>query len=225
MRPIVKFKALLLAVVISLPMIVSAQVKDTLSTSAKIDSIYSLEKKIYREVKNEPLAHKKFGIEVNVLRLLLLDKAFTFSGSFSLFNVDRHAEIAFPVYYQNPKNSADLTEFTLDCHYRYFLGRYQNGFYLSAFTRYAYLKGTLGDNDLFNSPLPGAPKDTEHKLGIGIGLGYRIFSYRGLYWGTSLSFGRYFIGKNSRFAGDFLALDDDEEFILDVELLKFGFAF
>lgn len=224
MRPIIRIKTLLLAVTISLPIIVSAQVKDTLSTSAKIDSIYSLEKKIYREVKNEPLADKKFGVEFNFVRLLLMNEAFSLSGSFSVFNVNRHAELAFPVYYQHPKNSADLTEFTLDCHYRYFLGRYQNGFYLSAFTRYAYLNGTLGDNELFESPSPGI-KDTEHKLGIGVGLGYRIFSYKGLYWGTSLSFGRYIIGQSKKFAGDFLSLDDDEEYILDVELLKFGFAF
>ncbi len=217
-------KGLLLAAVVLMPVIVSAQVKDTLSNSAKLDSIYNLQKKIYKEVKNEPLAHKNFGVEINVLRLLLMDKAFTFSGSFSLFNVNRHAEIAFPVYYQNPKNSADLTEFTLDCHYRYFLGRYQNGFYLSAFTRYAWLSGTLGRNELFDTPSPGI-KDTEHKLGVGVGLGYRIFSYRGLYWGTSLSLGRYFIGKNNRFAGEFLSLDDDEEFILDIELLKFGLSF
>lgn len=224
MKPAFRHNVFLLAVALFVPMIVSAQVKDSLTDSAKLDSIYSLQKKIYTEVKNEPLAHKTLGVEVNIVRLLLMEESFTFSGSFSLFNLNRHAEIAFPVYYQNPKNPADLTEFTLDCHYRYFLGRYQNGFYLSAFTRYAYLDGTLGDDELFESPSPGI-KDTEHKLGVGVGLGYRIFSYRGLYWGASLSFGRYFIGKNNRFAGNFLSLDDDESYILDVELLKFGFAF
>jgi hypothetical protein len=68
-------------------------------------------------------------------------------------------------------------------------------------------------------------KGNESKLGIGVGLGYRIFSYRGLYWGTSISFGRYLIGKNNKFSGGFLTYDDDNQYILDIELLKFGWAF
>jgi hypothetical protein len=61
--------------------------------------------------------------------------------------------------------------------------------------------------------------------GAGVGIGYRKFSYRGLYWGASLSLGRYFIGKNDRFYGSWLSYDDDNEIIIDVEFLKFGWAF
>jgi hypothetical protein len=224
MRKELKFKTLLLAVAILLPIILAAQVKDTISTSAKIDSIYNLQKKMYSESKNTPLSNKNYGVEINLFRLLLLDEASTFSGSYSLFNVNRNAEISFPFYFQNPKKSVDLTEFTLDCHFRYFLGNTQNGFYLSGFVRYAFLQGTLGDNGLFNNSSSGI-KDNEHKLGIGFGIGYRKFSYKGLYWGTSLSFGRYIIGENNIFYGSFLTIDDDSKYIFDFELLKFGWAF
>jgi hypothetical protein len=198
--------------------------KDTLSVSSKIDSIYILQKKMYNETKNAPLTNKQFGIEFNIVRLLLIEKAVSLSGGFSLFGVNRHAEIAFPLYYSNPENPKDLKEWTIDCHYRYFLGNTQNGFYLSGFVRYAHLDGYLGDNSIFGDG-PSDVKGSENKVGIGVGLGYRKFSYKGLYWGASLSFGRYLTGENDRFYGSFLSYDDDKKFIIDVEFLKFGWAF
>ena len=66
---------------------------------------------------------------------------------------------------------------------------------------------------------------SENKLGIGIGIGYRKFSYKGFYWGTSLNLGRYFLGENGKYIGEFLWYDNDSEIILNFELLKFGWAF
>ena len=209
-------------IVLSIPCSLMAQ-SEYENSSKKLSSIYDLQQKMYRESNEGPLTGKRFGVEVNPLRLLWVDKATTFSGSFSLFDVTRFAEISFPVYFQSPKNGDDLTEFTLDAHYRYFLGKTQNGFYLSGFARYAFLNGTLNFEDI--TPIPTKTKDSQHKLGIGFGIGYRIFSERGLYWGTSLSVGRYVTGSNNRFYGDFLTLDDDNEFIVDIEVLKFGWAF
>lgn len=200
--------------------------QDSLSVSSKIDSIYMLQKKMYKETKNIPLTNKNLGIEFNIVRLLLIEKAVSLSGGFSLFGVNRHAEIAFPIYYSSPEDPKDLKELTIDCHYRYFLGNTQNGLYLSGFVRYAHLKGYLGDNDLhlFDDETVDE-KSSENKIGIGVGVGYRKFSYKGLYWGTSLSFGRYFIGKNNEFYGSFLSYDDDNKIIIDFEFLKFGWAF
>lgn len=198
---------------------------DSISMSAKIDSIYELQKKMYKEQKNEPLADKKFGMEVNLFRILLIDKAVSLSGTVSFFNVNRKAELAFPIYYAKPEDTKDLRVFTLDCHFRYFLGNTQNGFYLSAIARYAYLKGYLGDNYLFQSGNSVNVPSSENKVGIGFGLGYRIFSYKGLYWGVSVGFGKYLIGENNKFYGNFLSLDDDETYFFDLELLKFGWAF
>lgn len=211
--------------------ILNAQSRDSLTSSAKLDSIYkilnsmqSLQKNMYSETKNTPLANKKYGIECNLFRIITLDEMVSFSGTFSLFDINRHAEIAFPVFYKNPKETDGLTEFTIDCHYRYFLGNTQNGFYISGFSRYAYLKGTIGLNNLYfwNS----APRNTEtgsgSKFGLGFGIGYRKFSYKGFYWGSSLSIGRYILGKNDTFIGYF---DNDDSYIIDFELLKFGWAF
>ena len=59
------------------------------------------------------------------------------------------------------------------------------------------------------------------------GIGYRIISESGYYWGASLSAGKYIIGNYDVFLdSDGISTTlDDEEFIFDVELLKFGFAF
>lgn len=199
---------------------------DSLSVSAKIDSIYKLQKKMYKEIKNEPLLNKKFGIEFNFARLLLMEKAVNLSGGFSIFSINRHAEIAFPIYYSNPNDPKELNELTIDCHFRYFLGNTQNGFYLSGFTRFAHLEGYSGENDqwLWDGPSTNS-KTSENKFGIGVGIGFRKFSYTGLYWGFSFSLGRYIIGENDIFYGEFIPNDDDGKYIFDVELLKFGWAF
>jgi hypothetical protein len=205
---------------------VCGQSQDTLSVSAKIDSIYRLQKKMYRESKNEPLAGKNSGMEFNFIRFLTMEKSVSLSGGFSLFSPDRRAEIAFPLYFSDPDDPEDLKEWTVDCHYRFFLGNTQNGFYLSGFTRFAHLSGYLSkeNEDLFEDA-PLTKKGTENKLGVGFGLGYRKFSYRGLYWGASFSVGRYIVGENERFYGKWLSYDDDEKIIYDFELLKFGWAF
>ena len=199
--------------------------RDTLSESSKIDSIYLLQKKMYQETRRTPLADKKFGVELNIFRLLAIEKSVSLSGGFSLFSVNRDAEISFPIFFSNPGDPKDLKEFTIDCHFRYFLGNTQDGFYISTFARYAHLEGYKGTNDLIFDNNRFKEKRVENKLGIGVGIGYRIFSYKGFYWGTSTSFGRFFVGDNNQFYGSFLALDDDEKFIFDFELLKFGYAF
>ncbi len=224
MKTILKSKTIFLLLFIFYPVLITAQKKDSISTAAKIDSIYNLQKKIYKEVKDDPLKNKTFGIEFNFVRLLLVDKMSSVSGGLSLFSIDRGAEISFPFYYQFPKTSTDLTDITLDCHYRFFLGKAQKGFYLSAFVRYAYLHGALGDDYLFNTSSSNGI-GTENKLGVGFGLGFRVFSHKTFYWGTSLNLGRYIIGTSNKFASSILSVDDDNEFIFDIELLKFGFSF
>jgi hypothetical protein len=205
--------------------------QDTLSTKAKIDSIYHLQKRIYREIKNEPLADKSWGMEFNFFRTLIIDEDVTLSGGFSFFNLDRNAELAFPVYYARPGDAHNLREWTIDCHYRYFLGNTQNGFYLSGFTRFAHLAGYEGENEVSFSDSPAATssRTTQNKVGIGVGLGYRKFSYKGLYWGCSFNFGRYLGGRNEVFYSDWDNIasfnNDDSKYIIDFELLKFGWAF
>lgn len=263
MKPTMNFVVGLL-IVLMCPVMLRAEVQDTTSTIFFENPVYNMRKQT-GIVKNEPLANKKFGVEINYPRLLMLEDAFTFSGSVSLFDVSRRAEIVFPVYFQHPKDASDLTELTMDCHYRCFLGKHQNGFYVSTFVRSAYLQGTvwnskstqtyaisknrgayLRSTSLRNTSLRSAttgtvatntsfntspematldPKDSEMKVGVGVGIGYRIFTQRGYYWGASVSVGQYLLGKNNRFLSNYRSLDNDDKFIYDVEFLKFGFAF
>jgi len=61
--------------------------------------------------------------------------------------------------------------FTIDGNYRYFLGKQTKGFYISAFSRFALLRGALSrDYDRYGEV---RQRDTEYKLGFGVG--YRIF--------------------------------------------------
>lgn len=197
----------------------------------KIDKIYDTQQVMYKEQKNNPLENKKYGIELNIFRVLTVDDDFSLSGGFSLFDVDRNAEIAFPIYYKDPDNEFDTKIFTLDCHYRHFLGNTQNGFYLSAFTRFANFDGYKDVYDYDDKDDDDYEDYKSHSfsdIGIGVGIGYRRFSYRGLYWGQSISFGRYlFSNDNDEFqdSWDLSPFDGYHKQIWNIEFLKFGWAF
>lgn len=229
-----KFMLLSLVLLLSLatPLIsdeVATETEDDVTleqVDKKIDKIYDTQQIMYKETKNSPLEDKKYGIEVNLFRLLLIDDN-SFSGTFSLFDVNRQAEIAFPVYYFNPDYEYGTKIFTLDCHYRHFLRNTQNGFYLSAFTRFANFSGyqEIYSDDWESDDYYKEKTITD--IGIGVGLGYRIFSYRGIYWGTSISFGRYLLGNNLsdlEFDNNDLFIPADKQ-IINIEFLKFGWAF
>ena len=62
-------------------------------------------------------------------------------------------------------------------------------------------------------------------MGVGIGIGYRIFLKSGYYWGASLSVGHYLVGENNKFGVSNLVYADDKARIADIELFKFGYAF
>jgi hypothetical protein len=222
---------ILLALLVLLPLITEAQ--DTTSNS-KIDTILSNSKKMldlqqrtYNEIAQEPLVNKHFGIEFNPASLLVesTDNFLVLSGGFSLFAVDRSAEIAFPFFYQDgtaKKDNYSLTLLNFDAAYRRFLGRHQDGFYLSVGTRYTYIRGEEGSTlFLFTSNTPG-PTITTSKIGLYFGIGYRYFSESGLYWGFSISYGRYFSNDERDIKGVTL---DDSKILFDIELLKFGISF
>jgi hypothetical protein len=225
--------AVFLFLILCVPFIAAAQ--DT-TASEKIDSILILQKKLYdlqqrtySEVYREPLANKSFGIEFNPAYLLYASAGdfLVLSGGCSLFSVDRSAEVAFPIYYQSGTRKTDshpLTFLNLDATYRRFLGRHQDGFYISGGVRYLYIKGEEGSwiETLFPSGTP-RPIITSRKLGAYFGIGYRYFSESGIYWGTNIILGRYFSEDTREVKG--LWPIETGKIILDYELLKFGIAF
>ncbi|MCI0696630.1 hypothetical protein L0337_32090 [candidate division KSB1 bacterium] len=200
----------------------------------KIDTVLTNQKtmmtkldKIYREVEYvDPLASKTAGVEFNPAYLLLAsaDDQLVISGGLSWFSANRNAEIAFPIFFRDAgKADNDPITFSVDSHYRHFLGRHQGGFYLSASVRYQYLRGREDTDEIpFFSVDTNGDKITLHKFGAGFGIGYRYFSRSGLYWGTSLTVGRYFTGTDKQIQG--IDLLNGKGYI-DVELLKFGIAF
>jgi len=180
----------------------------------------------------DPLKNKTIGVEFNPIRLLLMSKEEkSLSGTISFFKVFDDAELAFPVYLgiSNDKyndRSGNFYTATVDAHYRRFFTTPRNGFYVAGFSRLAALRGTEGtDWDFWEDTPQSGKRSTEIKLGIGFGVGYRIFSKSGFYWGTSLSVGRYLIGESDKFVGGLFTSDDDSEGIVDIEFFKLGLLF
>ncbi len=192
------------------------------TVNAKVDSILKYQKRmseqqdsIYNEVvaTKEPLANKTFGIELNPAYLVIgmANDHTNFSAGFSLFNVDRRAEIAFPVWYLDEDGSSTLN---VDVHYRRFLGRHQDGFYISGGLRLTYQRGSH-----YSYPYAWE-KTSSTRFGPAFGIGYRYFSASGFYWGMSLFVGAYLNGEQDHTYGLFSG-----KTIVDMELLKIGYAF
>jgi len=186
------------------------------SSEEKIDSIYVWQKEMYRTHKDEPLIGKRYGVELNFIRFLLFGSDtdginHTLSGGVSLFYHEKNVELSFPFLYSDPDygEESHRRKFTLDFQYRKYLGNTLNKFYLAGVLRYAYSKHFGYDY----------VEGTENALGLGFGMGYRIYSYKGLYWGTNILVGRYFVGKMNSWIGS------KSDLLLSVSLFKFGYAF
>lgn len=191
----------------------------------KLDTIEANQDTFIEKKIHSPLNNRKNGVELNLARLLMINDEFTtFSGSYSRFDHDKGVEWAFPVYWGSEKNDTEkqTNVATLDAHYRKFLGDSIKGFYISGFSRMTFISGPTGNDFNFSNNRDQSKQSSEKKFGVGIGIGYRIFSGNNYYWGTSLSIGRNVIGDNNKFVD---ALIDDSEYIFDVELLKFGYSF
>ena len=229
-----KILLLFLLIMFVTPLIAAAQ--DS-TANAKLDTVIRYQKEmsrqqgeIYNEVVRykEPLANKRFGVELNPTYLLVSASKdyFVLSGGFSFFDIDRHAEIACPIFYQSgtPDKSHDLTLWTQDLIYRRFLGQHQDGFYISGGLRYTHIRGewSPGFSILGIGFSESAGMITTNKLGAMFGIGYRYFSSSGFYWGTSIVYGAYFSADERAIDGVTL---DDTKTILDFEILKFGYAF
>lgn len=221
---------MIIAVMTALLGLSQVTAQENANVENKVDSVLIYQKqlmdyqqRIYGEVKYEdPLENKKAGIELNPVYTLMASaskKTFALSGTYSRFDIDRKAELAFPFFYLKTKEDRLIT---VDAHYRKFLGKHQNGFYLSGAVRFAHVEGTDWNYyyDGYNY-VDEERKIKTNKIGMMFGIGYRYFTKSGFYWGTSLSAGRYFTGNNHIDSG-FL---DGTKYIFDIELLKFGISF
>lgn len=190
------------------------------SSEKKLDTLLSLTKDIHSEVAYvDPIANKRFGIEFNPARFIAstAKKGISFTGTVSLLSIDRKAEIALPIVWESFSKGEDVYFKSIDIHYRRFIGKHQNGFYLSAGTRYAQARGKT---NFFDDLLDESEYVKQTKYGVMFGLGYRYFAQSGFYWGVSMSYGRYFNDTRKLASYPF-----DGKTLFDLELLKFGFTF
>jgi len=209
--------------------------------STKLDSllyyqnkVLEMQKSIYSEVVlyKEPLAGKKYGIEFNPAFLLvsISQSSLILSGGFSLFDVNRGAELAFPIFIQSGEmgdqsNDSKLFHYDQDFLYRKFLGRHQDGFFIEGGARFTHNSQEYSTYHYGTGMIYGwLSKETRssNKFGAMFGIGYRYFSYSGLYWGASLKFGTYFSSDDQTYRGVWFG---NGKTIVDIELLKFGIAF
>lgn len=206
---------------------VTASAQDT-SSYMKLDSMSTNQDAHTKVLPAEPLANKTFGIEFNAVRLLLgwttseIGKYTHLSGGVSFFAVDRHAEIAIPLLYQfGTLDNIPYKILNIDAAYRRFIGDQQNGWHLSTGLRYAYVEGEEGQESI-SAVAHSGKHIIQSKAGIYIGIGYRYFSQSGWYWGTNLLYGRFFSNDDCAIVDVKM---DDLPFVLDFELLKFGYTF
>ncbi len=167
---------------------------------------------------------RNYGVELNPIMLLMSKKDFTnIFATFSIFNLDRGAEIAFPVYYgANGEDAEKSTVLILDAQYRKFFNTNQKGFYFCGGLRYSFEKGY---EDIFIWPYPDEEDIvTNNKLGLSFGIGYRYFSESGLFWGINLSGGRYLTSTKTKIYNS-SAMYWTPDYFGNFELLKFGYYF
>ena len=189
---------------------------------SKIDKVLENQEKVKSGQKSSPLGTRKNGVELNLFHMLYIeDDSAAISGGYSRFDHKNGVEWSFPVYASTKKGGYGERSnvLTMDVHYRKFLNNADavNGFYISGFARLARISGILK-----NTGYDDREFRTEGKFGLGVGIGYRVFAKNNFYWGTSLSLGRYIVGDNNIFYEEIF---NDQELIINVELLKFGYAF
>lgn len=191
-------------------------------------------------VADQPLAGREFGAEFNFASLLLAGIGDTYlSGTFSRFYHGKNVEIAMPYLLNINKDDGEYesratsTFATVGVHYRKFINRPLGGLYFSGFAKLVHLEGSV-DSEVSGVTTGGITEvigmetatEKELKFGVGVGIGYRYFSNDRLYWGTSLSIGRYLTGDHEKFDGDGLGFSiADSAATIEFELLKFGYAF
>jgi len=158
----------------------------------------------------DPLVGKIGGVEINPLySMLYSDDNFSFSGTVSFFPKDQNAEIAFPFSKKTRTDDffqisdGEATTFNIDAQYRYFLGEFRKGIYIMGGLRYS-------SHDERDSII----NLSYDKSGISFGVGYRIFGGKGLYWGCSIYYGKYYFGS-----------DDGPSNFMNLEFFKFGKTF
>ena len=153
---------------------------------------------------------KHFGIAVNPV-LALFEWG---SAEVNLWDIDHTAEINIPIQFgKNPyffdEEDIDVSYFSSGVNYRRFFNTKQQGFFASVGWQFERANVSNAHDKIHGST-----------NSILFGMGYRLISENGLFWGFSLSAGRKW-GEISDLSGDSIS---GSGLALDIDLFKFGYA-
>ena len=175
---------------------------------------------LHSDLVESPISSREWGVEFSPLGLLWAGRSLSLAGTVSNFSWNRSAEIAFPIYFHTETGDEGTRILSIDAQYRRFLGSAQRGFYLSGFARYQNARYGTFDYLAERNTIK-----TLNRMGIGFGIGSRIFSHSRFYWGWNISLGRFIVGNQ---IGEYDYPDNlsllRDGLIVDLELLKIGFA-
>jgi hypothetical protein len=174
----------------------------------------------------------RIGFELNPGLILYASdkKATVISAGISVFPNNRKTELAVPIIYEYSKDDDWFSgnyfgkSINIEFHYRYYLMGKLGGLYNSVGLKYnyAFLEPEEDPEDYYEL----SKKESLNRLGLGFGVGYRIFSDNRLYWGIGIFVGRYIFGRD---ISDKISINSmftrDENYFATIQLLKFGFAF
>ena len=170
----------------------------------------------------------KIGVELNPgLILYASDKnATVISAGISLFPKNRKTELTMPITYEYSRDEdwfyGDYfgKSINVEFHYRFYLAGKLGGIYNSIGVKYNYAYLEPDEDSEY------AKTEKVSRLGLGFGIGYRLFSDDRLYWGIGIFFGRHLLGRD---ISDKINIDSmftrDENLFFTVQLLKTGWAF
>ncbi|MDP2361166.1 MAG: hypothetical protein Q8O14_10490 [bacterium] len=170
----------------------------------------------------DPFPDGAFAIAVNVPLALASTAGDTrmYSGSLIWFPPRSRLEVVMPIWHRSVNDDTDFRATLVDLQLRSYLSRRRSGFYWVAGMRQAWLSGRTSNNP-FDWELDDGERLTVDKVGVYGGFGFRARSSR-LYWNCNLLLGRYFGGEDVDLRNDGLL---GEDYLLDVELFKFGIIF
>jgi hypothetical protein len=190
----------------------------------------------------DPVASQKFGFEWSLISIAPLlsstkrEYEYYLAGTIAVFDHATGFEYAMPFYYgyELVDGKHDFHVASVDLRFRKYLFSKLDGLYAGLFYRLSYLQGPIGPDaeyDHYPNYYQVTQFGREWKVGVGAEIGYRIFTDGGLYYGFSINFGGYAVGRHNIFRNDLgyaeveeLENGDSERFI-NAEFFKFGYAF
>ncbi len=181
-------------------------------------------------------ARGQFSVDVNPLWLITTlaedDEPYIRTGV-SYFLEDSHYEVALPFAFADyaedsiNNNQVTVSIFSADLIVRRYWHKQpkgEGGFYLGPFVRATYLLSYISH---YNSTSWELANNNDLKFGAGIDFGVKKITEGGFFWGASISIGQYFSGEHGKYnlpEGSNTFKYNQQE-IIDIDLLKFGFVF